>query len=162
MTQPFDYQTTFILDKSHFSECYEESVKTQTFTRLYGKGLTLIAVGAVLVLFSQLNQYAAWFIFSLGVLEIISNRYKKAWWVARQMLSKVAKAEVTLAIDESSIRISSFYNDNKMLFKDIEMVKPTASGWLITHNGVRHYISNRCLSETAKAFLQSKALIAKK
>ena len=116
MTQPLDYRTTFILDKSHFNECYEESVQAQTFVRLYGKGLALLVVGAGLVLFSELNPYAAWFVFSLGVLELVSTRYKKSWWVARQMLSKVAKAEVTLKINQNSIHISSFYNDNKMLF----------------------------------------------
>ncbi|UUO24127.1 YcxB family protein [Colwellia sp. M166] len=156
MTQPLDYRTTFILDKSHFNECYEESVQAQTFVRLYGKGLALLVVGAGLVLFSELNPYAAWFVFSLGVLELVSTRYKKSWWVARQMLSKVAKAEVTLKINQNSIHISSFYNDNKMLFKDIECLAPTTNGWLITHNSVRHYISNRCLSESAKAFLQAK------
>ena len=156
MTQPLDYQTTFILDKSHFNECYEESVQTATFARLYGKGLALLIVGTSLVLFSELNPYAAWFIFSLGVLELISTRYKKAWWVARQMLSKVAKAEVTLKMNADYIHISSFYNDNKMLFNDIEQIVPTANGWLITHNSVRHYIANRCLSEPAIAFLQSK------
>ena len=156
MTKPFNYQTTFILDKSHFSECYDESVQTQHFTVLYRKGAILLAVGAGLVLFSELNPYAAWFIFSLGVLEIISNRYKKAWWVARQMLSKVAKAEVSLELNDDGIRIWSFYNDNKMLFNDIELITPTDSGWLVIHNSIRHYISNRCLSASAQAMLKTK------
>jgi len=158
MTKPFNYQTTFILDKSHFNECYDESVQAQTFATLYRKGAILLLVGAGLVLFSDLNPYAAWFIFSLGVLEIISSRYKKAWWVARQMLSKVAKAEVSLEINQDCVHISSFYNDNKMLFSDIELLTPTQNGWLITHHSIRHYISNRCLSESAKALLQAKAL----
>ena len=156
MTQPFNYQTKFILDKSHFTECYEESVAAQSFAVLYRKGIILLIVGAGLVLFSELNPYAAWFIFSLGVLEVISSRYKKSWWIARQMLSKVAKAEVTLEINQDSIHISSFYNDNNMLFNDIECLTPTQNGWLITHNANRHYISNRCLSEPAIAFLQAK------
>jgi hypothetical protein len=158
MTKPFSYQTTFILDKSHFSECYDESVKAQTFTKLYLKGVFLLLIGAGLVMFSELNPYAAWFIFSLGVLEIVSNRYKKAWWVARQMLSKVAKAEVSLQINEDSVHIWSFYNDNNMKFSDIERLTPTENGWLISHNSIRHYISNRCLNEPAKAFLQAKIL----
>lgn len=158
MPKPFNYQTTFILDKSHFSECYDESVQTQPFTTLYRKGALLLAVGAGLVLFSELNPYAAWFIFSLGVLEIISNRYKKAWWVARQMLSKVAKAEVSLQINDDGLHISSFYHDNKMLFSDIELLTPTENGWLITHNAIRHYISNRCLNEPAKKLLKAKSL----
>ncbi|MFT5634943.1 MAG: hypothetical protein ACI89T_000374 [Cognaticolwellia sp.] len=156
MTSSFSYQTNFILDKSHFSECFDESVQAQTFISLYQKGALLVLVGAALVMFSELNPYAAWFIFSLGILEIVSSHYKKSWWVARQMLSKVAKAEVSLQINEESIHISSFYNDNNMQFSDIERLTPTDNGWLINHKGNRHYISNRCLDEPSKAFLEAK------
>lgn len=156
MTQPFSYQTSFILDKSHFGECFDESVQVQTPITLYRKGALLMLVGAALVMFSELNTYAAWFIFSLGILEVVSNHYKKSWWVARQMLSKVAKAEISLDINEDSIHITSFYNDNNMQFSDIELITPTDNGWLISHKNNRHYISNRCLNDSAKAFLHAK------
>jgi len=156
MTQPFSYQTSFILDKSHFGECFDESVQVQTPITMYRKGALLMLIGAGLVMFSELNPYAAWFIFSLGILEVVSSHYKKSWWVARQMLSKVAKAEVTLKIDNNCIHISSFYNDNKMQFSDISQITATENGWLINHNNNRHYISNRCLDKSAQAFLQAK------
>lgn len=156
MNKPFSYQTTFILDKSHFSECFDESVQRQTFITLYRKGAILMLVGAALVMFSELNPYAAWFIFSLGVLEVVSSYYKKPWWVARQMLSKVAKAEISLKINQESIHISSFYNDNNMKFSEIDQITATDNGWLISHNTHRHYISNRCLNEPAKNFLHAK------
>ena len=157
MTQAFSYKTTFILDKSHFSECYDESVEQQSFASLYGKGALLLLVGAGLVMFSELNPYGAWFIFSLGLLEMVSSYYRKGWWLARQMLSKVAKAEITLEITEDGIHIHSFYNDNMMQFSDIERLTATENGWLIIHHSNRHYISNRCLSESAKTFLLAKA-----
>jgi hypothetical protein len=156
MTQPFNYQTSFILDKSHFSECFDESVTVQTPWILYRKGLILMLVGMLLVMFSELNPYAAWFIFSLGILELVSSYYRQPWWVARQMLSKAAKAEVKLAINQDSIHISSFYIDNNMQFSDIELITPTEKGWLISHNSNRHYISNRCLDKATQDFLQSK------
>lgn len=156
MTQSLNYQTRFILDKSHFSECFEESVTVQTPVNLYRKGVFLVIIGAALVMFSDLNPYAAWFIFTLGVLEIVSSYYQKPWWVARQMFSKVAKAEVTLKIDENRIHISSFYNDNVMKFDEIEQITATKKGWLITHKATRHYISNRCLNESAQHLLQTK------
>lgn len=156
MTQPFSYQTSFILDKSHFGECFDESVQVQTPITMYRKGALLMLIGAGLVMFSELNPYAAWFIFSLGILEVVSSHYKKSWWVARQMLSKVAKAEVTLKIDNNCIHISSFYNDNNMQFSDISQITATENGWLINHNNNRHYISNRCLDKSAQAFLQAK------
>lgn len=156
LAQPLNYQTTFILDKAHFTECYEESVKPQTFSALYLKAIVLLIAGAALVMFSALNPYAAWFIFSLGILEVVSTYYRKPWWVMRQMLSKVAKAEVSLEMTEDYIRTHSFYNDNKMYFRDIENITGTDKGWLISHKTGRHYISNLCLSEQAKQFLRAK------
>lgn len=156
MSEPFNYQTTFILDKSHFNECYEESVPDKSFKDLYAKGGVLLLIGAILVMFTELNPYASWFIFSLGVLELVSSYYHKPWWVARQMLSKVAKAEINLNITQESIHISSFYNDSDMKFSDIDSLMPTSNGWLISYKGHRHYISNRCLDEQALQFLQLK------
>ncbi len=155
-TQALNYKSTFILDKSHFTECYEESVPQQSFSQLYFKAAVMLLIGAGLVLFTDFNPYAAWFIFSLGILEVVSMHYRKPWWVMRQMFSKVAKAEVTLEITEDYIRTFSFYNDNKMFYQDIKNITPTDKGWLINHKTGRHYISNRCLNEQVKQFLQAK------
>jgi hypothetical protein len=156
ISEPLNYQATFTLDKSHFSECYQESVKAQPFLSLYLKAIVMLVIGAGCVLFSDINPYAAWFIFCLGVLEVVSTYYRQPWWVMRQMLSKVAKAEVTLEITEEYIRTHSFYNDNKMLYCDVENIVETKRGWLITHKSGRHYIANRCLTEPVKAFLKDK------
>ena len=154
--EPLNYQSTFILDKSHFTECYEESVVPQPFSSLYLKAIVMLIIGAGLVLFSDINPYAAWFIFSLGILEVVSTYYRKPWWVMRQMLSKVAKAEVTIEVTDEYIRTHSFYNDNKMYYCDIDSIVATDKGWLISHKSGRHYIANRCLTEQVKRFLQAK------
>ena len=152
-----NYQSTFVLDKTHFIECFEESVTPLPFLSLYLKAIVMLVIGVVLVLFSDINPYAAWFIFALGILEVVSTYYRKPWWVMRQMLSKVAKAEVTIEITDEYIRTHSFYNDNKMFYTDIENIVKTDKGWLILHKSARHYISNRCLSDSLQLFLQSKS-----
>lgn len=154
---PLNYQTTFILDKAHFIECYEESVKLTPFLSLYLKAIVMLTLGTGLVLFSDINSYAAWFIFSLGVLEVVSTYYRKPWWVMRQMLSKVAKAKVILEITDQYISTHSFYNDNKMFYTDIDSIVNTDKGWLVLHKGSHHYISNCCLSDEVKCFLQNKS-----
>ncbi len=154
---PLHYQATFVLDKSHFTECYEESVAAQPFFALYLKAIVMLLIGAGLVLFSAINPYAAWFIFALGVLEVVSTYYRKPWWVMRQMLSKAAKAEVTLEVTDEYIRTHSFYNDNKMFYSDIDSIVATNNGWLIGHKSARHYIANRCLTEQVQLFLKNKA-----
>lgn len=156
-SKPFNYQSTFVLDKSHFIECYEESVTPQAFFALYIKAIVMLLLGAGLVLFSDINPYAAWFIFSLGVLEVVSTYYRKPWWVMRQMLSKVAKAEVTIEITDEYIRTHSFYNDNKMFYGDIENIVATDKGWLIRHKLGRHYVANRSLTEPAQVYLKNRS-----
>lgn len=154
--EPFEYQSSFILDKTHFRECYEESVSSKPFLQSYGKAIVMLIIGAALVLFSEINPYAAWFIFSLGVLEVVSTYYRKPWWVMRQMLSKAAKSKVVIEVTSDHIRTHSFYADNKMPFTEISVIEATQKGWLITHTSGRHYISNRCLSEFAQQFIADK------
>jgi hypothetical protein len=157
MPEPLNYKSTFVLDKSHFTECYEESVTSPSFSALYIKAMVMLLLGAGLVLFSEINPYAAWFIFSLGILEVVSTYYRKPWWVMRQMFSKVAKAEVTLEVTDEYIRTYSFYNNNTMLYGDIDSIVATSNGWLIGHKSGRHYIANRCLTEQVRLFLKNKA-----
>jgi hypothetical protein len=159
MKESFNYSNTFVLDKSHFNECYEQSVPSVPTTKLYFKAIVLTLVGMTLVMASELNPYAAWFIFSLGILEALSSYYRQPWWVMRQMLSKAAKGKVSLTIDSESIHIKSFYVDNNMYFIDISAINSTDCGWLITHKSGRHYLSNRCLSTQARDFLQSKVMV---
>lgn len=154
---PFEYQSSFTLDKTHFAECYEESVTKRSSRSLYAKAIILILVGAALVLFSDVNGYAAWFIFSLGILEVVSTYYRKPWWVMRQMLSKAAKSKVTIEMTDEYIRTFSFYADNMMRFEDINAINKTQQGWLISHTSGLHYISDRCLSDAAIAVLKEKS-----
>lgn len=156
-SEPLNYQATFTLDKSHFIECYEESVSAQTFSALYTKAIVMLLIGACLVMFSDFNPYAAWFVFALGVLEVVSTYYRKPWWVMRQMLSKAAKAEVTVEVTEEHIRTYSFYNENNMLYCDIDSIVATSKGWLVSHKSGRHYIANRCLTEQVQIFLKNKS-----
>ena len=38
-------------------------------------------------------------LFAIGIVEALGVYYRKPWWVARQMLGKASKSEVTLTID---------------------------------------------------------------
>lgn len=159
MNQPFSYHTDFLLDKEHFQECYSESVVADYSYRAYFKAILLSLSGILFVLFSDMNKYAAWFVFSLGVLEALSVHYQKPWWVMRQMLSKAAKSKVELTIDEQGINSASFYAKLELTWSDIISLKKTNLGWVITHAKGRNYISNRCLSEGTLEFLATKVTV---
>jgi hypothetical protein len=156
MLQPFSYSTTYQLDKEHFQECYSESAIIPTSFHAYKKSVVLTIAGMLLVLFTQMNPYAAWFVFAMGILEAVSTYYQKPWWVMRQMLSKAAKGDVKLTIDDNGIISKSFYATLSLLWSEVVSLKTTDLGWLVTHVQGRSYISNKNLSVETIAFLTEK------
>lgn len=157
MNQPFFFSTTFTLDKAYYSECFEQSVTIEHSLKTYAKAIFFIVFGGALVLFTDINAYAAWFIFVLGVLEIASVYYQKPWWVTRQMLSKASNSKVKLTIDDSGINTDSFYLKTRLNWQDISALTCTDKGWLIQHNKGRSYISSQFLNADVQAFLTNKA-----
>jgi len=157
MNQPFSFSTTFILDKPYFTECFEQSVNVEHSMKAYSKAIFFVLFGAILVLFTEINAYAAWFIFSLGIVEALSVYYQRPWWVTRQMLSRAAKSEVKLTIDDLAISTDSFYLQSQLNWQDISALKTTQKGWLIVHAKGKNYISNQFLSDEAKSFLTFKS-----
>ncbi|WP_076418524.1 hypothetical protein [Colwellia sp. UCD-KL20] len=149
MTKPFSYSHTFILDKAHFNECYSQSVVNDQSLKAYFKAIILSVFGILLVLLSDVNPYAAWFVFALGILEAISIYYRQAWWVMRQLLGKSAKGEVTLIIDDKGIATESFYVKNMVLWDNVLGFKKTPLGWVVSHEMGNNYISDSCLSAQA-------------
>ena len=156
MNSTFSYSTTFVLNRQYYSECFEQSVVIEHALRRYAKALFFIVFGALLVLFTEVNEYAAWFVFALGILEAVSIRYQQAWWVARQMLSRAAKSEVKLIVDESGISTESFYQNNQHAWSDFSTITATDKGWLLAHEKGKNYISNQFLSTDAQSYLSNK------
>jgi hypothetical protein len=157
MNKSTSYVSQFILDKAHFNECYDQSVVDDYSIRAYLKAIVLTLFGMALVLFTDINDYAAWFVFATGVLEALSVYYQKPWWIMRQMLGKSAKGQVTLTIDEEGVFTKSHYIDHVILWDTTTTLKATQKGWLISHSSGRNYISNACISADAQYFLATKA-----
>jgi len=156
MNESRSYVSQFILDKAHFNECYSQSVNSDYSIKAYFKAIVLTLFGMVLVLFTEINAYAAWFVFALGILEALSVYYQKPWWVLRQMLGKSAKGQVTLTINDTGISTESYYVSHHVLWENITELKATEKGWLITHLSGRNYISNICISTEAQQYLATK------
>lgn len=155
MNSEYSYTTQYTLDKSHFSECFDESVTIDTSIRAYRKAIIFSLVG-VLLLLTGINAYASWFLIGLGILEALNIRYKKPWWLLRQMMSKAANNEVTLTIDEQGVSNDSFYVKGTIFWQDIVSVKETEQGFLIKQAKSVSYLSKRSLDETATAFVRQK------
>lgn len=157
MTNPFNYSTTYVLDKSHFSETFDASVPVNNSKSIYTKSIVMGLAGAVVLIFTDINAYIAWFIVALGAVEALSVRFRKPWWLARQMISKAANTRLTLTINDEGVSTESFHVTSKILWADISKIEATDQGWLLHTPKGKSYLSNRCLSEEAQAFVQKHA-----
>ncbi|MGB1199030.1 MAG: YcxB family protein [Thalassotalea sp.] len=152
-----EYKTQFTLTKDYYRECFEESVPVVPFKQAYFKAFILLVLGGIFVLMGEINPYAAWFVFSLGVLEAVAQYYRKPWWVTRQMFSRAAKGDVNLTINESGIATHSFYNEQYIAWADINAFEETDCGWVIIHSQGRSYLSKQHLNDDVNTLLVEKA-----
>jgi hypothetical protein len=159
MTTPFFYSTTYMLDKSHFSETFDESNTQDNSKKAYLKGVFLAVFGLAVLLFTEIHAYIAWFIIALGGLEVFSIRFRKSWWLARQLISKAANTELTLNINPQGVYTRSFSVESEIPWTSVNKIEHTNQGWLLYHAGGKNYLSSRCLSEEAIAFIKTKALL---
>lgn len=159
MTTPFYFSTTYVLDKNHFIETFDESHTKGDPKNLYLKSIILAVFGLFVYYFTDVSPYIAWFIVGLGIIEALSLRFQKSWWLARQMISKAANGELTLTIDEESVSSTSYYVKSKILWQDINRVERTKQGWLLYHLAGRSYLSNNCLNEEAQQFIENKSVL---
>ncbi|MBC3766373.1 YcxB family protein [Neptunicella marina] len=157
MTEPFNYTTTYVLDKSHYSETFDQSVVIEPGFKPYRKSLALVLVGFILLYVPDIDAYLAWFVVGLGVIEALSERFKKSWWLARQMISKAAGHKVTLVINEQGIEVSSLHVNANMSWDSISKIEATDKGWLLYVGKSRSYLSNRCLDNDAQEYLSQQA-----
>lgn len=160
MTDSFHYSTTFILDKAHFHECYSNSVVKARPIVAYRKAMALSLVGIGILLLTELDAYLGFFILALGIVEALGCRFAQPWWVTRQIFGRSGNSEVTLTIDEQGIHTDSAHVNSAILWGDVNDVTETTDGLLVLHSQGggqgKSYISVKCLSDEAKAFLLSK------
>jgi hypothetical protein len=161
MNNALSFTSKFILDKAHFNECYTESTILELSAKAFLKSGVLMFFGLILLLFTPVNAYAAWFVIALGILEALSLYYNQPWWVLRQMLSKASNSEVTLTIDEQGVLSESFYHNGRILWQDITSIQETSLGFVLHFitgkSKGKSYLSKSCLSAEAQDYIQGKA-----
>lgn len=146
MASPLPYHTSFVLDKAHFSECFDQSVTTNGI-RDYTKAAIVAALGSLLVLFIDVDKYVAYFVLALGAVEALSVYYRKTWWLWRQMISKAYDHKVDIEMTDSGVITSSFHVNNTLLWEDVEQIVETESGLLLHHKRGMNYLSKSYLSD---------------
>lgn len=163
MNEPSSFSTRFTLDKAHYTECYTQSSTLTHDKKTYFKANVLTVFGLIILLFTPVNPYAAWFVIALGILESVSVYYHQPWWVLRQMMSKASGSEVKLVIDEQGILTESFHINSRILWADVTAVTETEFGLVVYFSlgksvtgkaiASKSYLSKSCLSDEAIAFI---------
>lgn len=145
--QPF--KTKFILNRDYLAECFDQSLPHGKNARPnYWFPLLMFAAGAGLLFFTEQPKVAGGMLIALAALELIHARFRRAWWLTRQMWGKSAGSEVELTIDETGIRTQSPYAQTALLWKDIERIIETELGLiLVTKSGSQQYLSKVLLPE---------------
>ncbi len=151
-----DHSSYYILNREYFSECFDETSSTATSLKTYRKAILLIIVASVFFII-EIEDYIAWFLLALGGVELLSIRYKRGWWIARQMLSRAAGSKVNIRIDDQGIFTDSAYNQQGILWNDISEIKSTEKGFVVIHNRGTSYLSKRGLDESFLDLLAAKS-----
>jgi len=143
------YTTQFTLSREYLAECFDES-------KPYSKNakpnflfpIVMLAIGTFALAWTDQPKSLGFFIFILGVIELLHIRFKRAWWLARQMWGKSGGSEVTLNLDDQGIETQAAGTTTKLLWKDVNNVIETELGLiLVTVNGGQQYLSKSLFSD---------------
>jgi len=150
-----DHSSYYILNREYFSECFDESANTTTNLKTYRLAILFSLVAAALFTI-EAEAYIAWFVLCLSGIELLAIRYKRSWWITRQMFSRAAGSKVNIRIDDQGIFTDSAHHQKSMLWNDITEIRGTEKGFVISHNSGIHYLSRSGLSESILALLAAK------
>ena len=150
-----EHSSYYVLNRDYFSECFDESANTTTSVKTYVKAIGLIFMASVIYAM-DIEIYVAAFLLCLGVVELLSIRYKRSWWINRQMLSRAAGSKVNIRVDGRGIFTDSTYHQQAMLWNEIAEIKSTEKGFVVIHNSGTSYLSRVGLDEDVLALLASK------
>jgi len=150
------FSSDFTLDREHFSECYDQSALVNPPKKMrYPFIGALLLVGFLIMMFSSQPVAVGLFFIGLAFVEFFSVKYRKAWWLSRQMWSKNSGNRITLSIDASAIKITSLYQNQCFNWTDITSCKETPKGVILHLNsGAQSYLSKSSLNAEVLHFIQ--------
>ena len=157
------FETHFTLDREHYGECFDQTMLLKGPQKPRYLFMAVAIITGLLFLFvSSINGLLAWFFFGLAALEYASFKYRRAWWLARQMISKNAGNKITLIFDKNGIENQSVYINFQLAWETIKSFHENEVGYMLElHQGGQQYLSKSCLSQELQAYIH-KQLTAKR
>lgn len=155
MSEPFHYQTEFVLDRSHYEECFDETAKPMIGRRPYAKALGFVIFGFILIAM-PVEDVIGYLFIALAAVEGLSVKFRRPWWLWRQLMSKAANHQVNFCLDDEGIKITSDYVNQQINWSQIDSIETTTRGYLLNIGKGRSYVSRRILNDEANAFICGK------
>lgn len=151
------FKTRYTLDKEHYKECFEQSasLKPKTWHRFIKAGVMfLLGIFFYYTQIERISAHLGQFFFILAFVDVLSVIYARAWWVARQMISKASGGDIDVEIDAQGVAITSDYVKQQFLWQEIQSFVETEKGVIfVTHKAGQYYLSKQHFNDDGWAFL---------
>ncbi|WP_411991330.1 YcxB family protein [Agarivorans sp. DSG3-1] len=143
------FTTQFTLSRAYLAECFDQTLP-------YGKNakpnytlpVVFFVLGMGLLAFIEDSGTVGFMLIVLAVMEVLHIRFRRAWWLTRQMWGRSADSEVKLSLDENGINTQNPYTKTSVLWSDIQRVIETELGLiLVAKSGGQQYLSKSLFSD---------------
>ncbi|BEU03472.1 hypothetical protein OAG1_22720 [Agarivorans sp. OAG1] len=143
------FKTQFTLSRQYLAECFDQTspFEKKSAIKKWFPALLLL-VGLALLMFTEQPKVAGSMLIGLAVLELIHIRFKRAWWLTRQMWGRSANSEIKLSINNEGIETQNPYTKTSLAWDNVETVIETELGIiLVAKTGGRQYLSKSLFPE---------------
>ncbi|WP_406608699.1 YcxB family protein [Agarivorans sp. JK6] len=143
------FKTQFTLSRQYLAECFDQTspFEKKSAIKKWFPALLLL-VGLALLMFTEQPKVAGSMLIGLAVLELIHIRFKRAWWLTRQMWGRSANSEIKLSINNEGIETQNPYTKTSQAWDNVETVIETELGIiLVAKTGGRQYLSKSLFPE---------------
>ncbi|GAB1620721.1 YcxB family protein [Agarivorans albus] len=143
------FKTQFTLSRQYLAECFDQTspFEKKSAIKKWFPALLLL-VGLALLMFTEQPKVAGSMLVGLAVLELIHIRFKRAWWLTRQMWGRSANSEIKLSINNEGIETQNPYTKTSLAWDNVETVIETELGIiLVAKTGGRQYLSKSLFPE---------------
>lgn len=143
------FHTQFTLSREYLAECFDESLPygSDAKRKYLFAGVSFVA-GASLLYFTDYPKGIGTLLIVLAIIELVHIRFKRAWWLTRQIWGRSGNTEIKLSIDDKAIQTQNPFTKTVLLWNDVARIIETDLGLiLVAKTGGQQYLSKSLFSE---------------